>query len=257
MDTAQNIFLVVVWIALSIIFLLLLNYFWPAARRRAHNDVIGWQLAILGTIYAVMIGFMLYAVWANFQTAETNIDGEANAVGDLYRTADALPDAQRKQVQQLAIDYAVLVVTKEWPEMSHMQLSEAGQSTVLRLWDVLTHTPVQTLSQHVALQQAMTELDNLCEHRRIRRLEARTKMPTILWAVLVIGGVITIGACCLIGSENTVLHFALILALSLLISLSLITIGDIDRPFQGSVHVDPIPFLRVEVAAGMPMPASR
>ena len=71
-------------------------------------------------------------------------------------------------------------------------------------------------------------------------------MPTILWAVMVIGGMITIGSCCLIGSENFPLHFALIFATSLLISLALIAIGDIDRPFQGSVHVSPYAFVRAQ-----------
>ena len=257
LDTAQNIFLIVVWVVLSITCLVLLNYFWPATRRRAHNDVIGWQISILGTIYAVMIGFMLYAVWANYQTAETNVDSEANSLGNLYRTADGLPDAQREQVQKLATNYVALVVTKEWPAMSRLQPANAAQSTVMQLWGVLTHTSVQNASQQVALQEVMREMNSLCEHRRIRRLEASTKMPTILWSVLILGGVITIGACCLIGSENTVLHFALILALSLLISMALVAIGDIDQAFQGAVHINPTPFLSMEVAAGIPTSTPR
>ena len=52
------------------------------------------------------------------------------------------------------------------------------------------------------------------------------------------GGMITIASSCLIGSENVPLHFVLIISLSLLVSLALVAIGDIDRPFQGSVHVD-------------------
>ncbi|MEO6829147.1 MAG: hypothetical protein ABI164_05005, partial [Acidobacteriaceae bacterium] len=68
LDSFQNIFLIAMWVALSLTFLILLNRFWAPTRRRAHNDVIGWQISVVGTIYAVMIGFMLYAVWANFQT---------------------------------------------------------------------------------------------------------------------------------------------------------------------------------------------
>jgi hypothetical protein len=80
LNTAQDVFLVIVWVVVSIAYLVLLNFLWPPARRRIHNDVIGWQISIIGTIYAVMIGFMLYAVWQNFQTADANVNGEANAL---------------------------------------------------------------------------------------------------------------------------------------------------------------------------------
>ena len=92
----------------------------------------------------------------------------------------------------------------------------------------------------------MVELSSMTEHRRIRLLESRTEMPNILWGVLVMGGMITIASSCLIGSENVALHFVLIIALSLLVSLALVAIGDIDRPFQGSVHVSSYAFQRAQ-----------
>ena len=244
LDTSQNVFLIVVWVVLSITCLILLNLLWPPARRRVHNDVIGWQISILGTIYAVMIGFMLYAVWANFQTAETNADNEANALVNLFRAADGLPAAQRDAIQAFATNYANTVIQTEWPTMSRDQPPHAGQIFIMQLWATATHTSAQNFSQQVCLRQAMHELSNLTEHRRIRILESKTQMPTILWTVLVVGGVITIASCCLIGSENISLHFSLIFALSLLISMALVAIGDIDRPFQGSVHVTPEAFQR-------------
>lgn len=244
LGTAQNIYLVVLWIVLSLTCLVLLNCLWAPSRRRAHNDVIGWQLSILGTIYAVMIGFMLYAVWANFQTAETNVDKEANALVNLFRTADGLPAAQRDAIHIAAANYANAVLNQEWATMDRDQVPHAGQQFIMQLWAVMTRTPVENQAQQVSLQQAMQELSTLTEHRRVRILESRSKMPMILWTVLVIGGVVTLASSCLIGSDNTALHFSLIMALSLLISMALIAIGDMDRPFQGTVHVNPYAFVR-------------
>jgi hypothetical protein len=246
LDTAQNIYLIVLWVALSIVFLLALNRLWPPARRRAHNDVIGWQISIVGTIYAVMVGFMLYAVWANFQDAETNANNEANALVNLFRTADGLPAAQHDAIEIAAGNYAQAVLNREWPAMNRGQSPHDGQRYIMQLWAITTKTPAENYSQLASLHQAMAELSSLTEHRRIRILESRTEMPAILWTVLVVGGIITIGSCCLIGSENLPLHFALIVALSLLVSLALVTIGDIDQPFRGSVHVSPYAFVRAQ-----------
>jgi hypothetical protein len=251
LNTGQNIYLVVLWITLSITCLVMLNTFWEPSRRSVHNDVIGWQIAILGTIYAVMIGFMLYAVWNNYQTAETNATNEANDLVNLYRAADGLTPVQRDQIQQFARSYVNAVVAKEWSEMEDApsggaEERYAGQQYVMKLWATTTHASADNLAQQAALRQVMVELSSMTEHRRVRLLESRTAMPTILWAVLVMGGMITIASSCLIGSENVSLHFALIIALSLLVSLALVAIGDIDRPFQGAVHVSPYAFQRAQ-----------
>jgi hypothetical protein len=246
LDTAQNFYLIVLWVTLSITWLVLLNRAWPATRRRVHNDVIGWQISILGTIYAVMVGFMLYAVWANFQTAEANANAEANAAVDLYRAADGLPEAQRRIIQQALVHYVSTVATTEWETMNRNGQPHAGQPYIVIMWTQMTHSYVESSTQEVSLNQAMTELNSMTEHRRLRILESQTEMPTILWTVLVIGGIITVASCCLIGTENTGLHFALIIASSLLISLALVAIGDIDRPFQGSVHVSNRAFVRAQ-----------
>ncbi len=254
LDSAQNIFLICMWVALSITCLVLLNFFWAPAKRRVHNDVIGWQISIIGTIYAVMIGFMLYAVWANFQAAEANADSEANSLVNLFRTAKGLPASQRSATEIAAVNYANAVLTQEWPAMHRGGTADAAQPFIMKLWFITTETPDLNAAQQVSLHQAMSELSDLTKHRRLRILESRSQMPTILWAVLVVGGMITIGACCLIGTENVALHFALILALSLLISLALVSIGDIDRPFRGAVHVSPNAFVRAQQTMLRPMP---
>ncbi len=68
-------------------------------------------------------------------------------------------------------------------------------------------------------------------------LQSRAKLPGILWTVLVIGGIITVGISCLFGVENYRLHVLYAIALTCLVALMLIAIADIDRPFQGAVHV--------------------
>ena len=80
-------------------FMAAMNYYWPAEERRAHNDLIGWQLSVLGTTYAVIVGFMLYTVWIDFGSAELNADAEANSLVNLYRLADGLAPQQGAKSQ--------------------------------------------------------------------------------------------------------------------------------------------------------------
>lgn len=108
----QNLIAVAATVLGSLLFMAGLNRVWPWEKRRAHNDVIGWHLSILGTTYAVILGFMLYAVWTSFGEAALNVDLEANAVVDINRLADALPEPQRTELQTLTRSYTDAVINQ-------------------------------------------------------------------------------------------------------------------------------------------------
>ena len=59
----QSVLIVLGTIALSLVFLAVLRRIWPATQRTEHNDIIGWQISVLGTTYAVILAFMLWNVW--------------------------------------------------------------------------------------------------------------------------------------------------------------------------------------------------
>jgi hypothetical protein len=50
-------------LAASLVFTLVMSRLRPVARRYAESDQVGWQLNVLGTTYAVTLGFMLYTGW--------------------------------------------------------------------------------------------------------------------------------------------------------------------------------------------------
>ena len=67
-------------------------------------------------------------------------------------------------------------------------------------------------------------------------------MPAILWAVLLVGGVITVGFTYLFGLRSTTVHVLMVAALALVIGLVLFTVAALDFPFRGTVHIGPEAF---------------
>jgi hypothetical protein len=246
LNTVENVALILVCIALSCGFLVILNRLWPPVRRRVHNDVIGWEVAVIGTIYAVMIGFMLYAVWGNYETADANVSDEANSAVNLFRLAGGLPQKQRESVRNLVQNYVNAMITEEWPEMNQGKESATAHQIIHQLWSTTVGTQTDTDSQRIILAAAISALTDVTRHRRLRRLENHSGLPVILWAVLICGGIITVASACLIGSENAALHLTLVIGLSLLIALTLAAIADIDGPFRGSVHISPYAFVQAQ-----------
>jgi hypothetical protein len=223
-----------------------LNRIWPREKRREHNDQIGWQLTALGTLYAVILGFMLYAVWSTFQAADLNADLEADALVNLFRIAEGLPQPQQSQLQQLCRHYGDVVVDEEWPQMARNEVPNESREVNLAMWKAVLSIKSASPLELNAVDHAVSALSSLTQYRRTRILQSTDRLPTVLWGVLIIGGILSVASSCLFGSANEALHSFQVFAFSLLIALGLVAIGDINRPFQGSVHVSTFAFSRAQ-----------
>ncbi len=242
----QNITILIVMITGSMLFMAALNRIWPREKRQAHNDLIGWQLNILGTTYAVILGFMLYTVWTDFGSAIFNVDLEASALRNVYRLAEGLPEQQRMQLQSQARSYANAVINRDWPEMAHDQIPEESHDINQAMWKTLMSVKLATPSEITAEDHALSELSTLTEHRRTRLLQSAYHLPTIFWGVLLIGGFLTIASASMFGSANITLHSLQVFSFTLLITLVLLAIADVNLPFRGWVHVSNYAFIRAQ-----------
>lgn len=238
----QDILIILAAILASLGFWWLVRWVWPPERRRIHNEITGWQLSVLGTTYAVIVGFMLFAVWSDFVAAERNAEAESSCLINLYWATSGLPQGQREEIRRLAATYADAMINDEWPAMNRGVISHVGTEVIEKLWATASQSQSLTASEQVSLERTTTEISGITEHRRIRQLQSQTTLPGILWAVLIVGATITIMSSCLFGSDYPALHILQLVTLTVLLSLALVAIADINRPFQGTVHVKPTGF---------------
>ncbi|MBV8632441.1 MAG: DUF4239 domain-containing protein [Silvibacterium sp.] len=248
LTTSEDVVIVTLIVLCALLFKVIIDRLWTRERRRSHNDLIGWQLSILGTTYAVIVGFMLYAVWNNFGLAEVNADTEANALVNVYRLAEGLPEAQRVQLKQTAREYAGAVLDQDWPAMARGYAGRLESHNYdQKMWVILMSVKAASPAELTAEDHALYELSSVAEHRRLRQLQSVSRLPGVLWFVLISGGALSIMSSCMFGSDSAWLHSVQVFAFSLLVALALVAIADIDRPYQGSVHVADTPFRRAQL----------
>ena len=240
----QDLLILIATLAASLVFMVLLNRLWPQEKRSVNNDLIGWQLTIIGTTYAVILGFMLYTVWTAYGEAQVNVDLEANALRDLYRTADGLPEPQRTQLKQDSRAYADAVIDHDWPEMADGKVPEGSHLIDEAMWKTAMTIKPDSQTSIIYTNHLLSQLATLTEHRRTRMLQTVYKLPAIFWAVLVVGGVVTVLSAATFGARSTVLHAFQVLSFTLLVTLVLLAISDVNLPFQGWIHIDNYAFIR-------------
>jgi hypothetical protein len=67
-----------------------------------------------------------------------------------------------------------------------------------------------------------------------------------MWNVLIFGAVIVIGSSCLLGNEKQSIHYFHVVSLTVLIVVTLLSISDLDRPFDGGTRINPIAFRTIQ-----------
>jgi hypothetical protein len=243
---AQNILILVAVMAASLLYMVVINHLWPVKDRYANEDMIGWQLSILGTTYAVILGFMFYTEWTNFVAVQVNVENEAGALQNLYYLGDGLPSPVRTQLQAQAHAYAFAVLNNDWPDMDAGRLPEQSHAVNRQMWKSLMAVHATTTSETIAEDHALSQLAALTECRRIRVLQSMSRLPGIFWCVLVVGAVLAMVSVGTFGSRVYRLHAFQVFSLTLLITLAMLAIADLNRPFQGWVHVENYAFQRAE-----------
>ena len=215
--------MVLLFVAGAVGGLVLVQRLVPIERRLAHNDVAGFIYAVLGVAYAVLLGLMVVAVWQDWQAAEEEATHEANELAAVFWLAHGLPEPEGRHIQELARDYARVEVRQEWPLMQHGKTSPKAYELLDEMRASVEALHPTNGAQTVLYDNLLQRLHELGDARRARLLQAEEGLPAILWAVLLVGGLIVVGFTYLFGLRSTTVHVLMAAALALIIGLVLFT----------------------------------
>ena len=233
------------FVAASVGGLVLVQRTVPPAWRQEHNEVAGFIFAVLGVAYAVLLGLMVVAVWQSWEEAEGAATDEANELAAIFWIGHGLSEPEGRRLQELARAYAREVVQEEWRDMARGEDSPRAWGLLDEMRGTVQAQEPATESQSLLYDQALQRIHELADARQERLLHADAGLPFILWAVLLIGGVIVVSFTYLFGLHSTFVHTLMVGSLALTIALVLFTVGALDYPFRGDVRVWPDAFVSV------------
>ena len=220
--------------------------------RERSNLVNSSQMIMLGTIYGVLLGFMLSDAWIAYQRAGDDVRSEAAAALTIYRSSSLLPASCVLPLQNAAEEYVKTVVAVEWPSMEEHRADFRAASIVARMWGIVDDCSKDGSSSEAARENIVSTLATLQACREARMEDYSGHLPLMMWCVLLFGATAVITASTLLGNENKYVHALHVASLTVLISVSLLTISDLDRPFDGGTRVDSSAFSTVLEAIQRP-----
>ena len=240
--TFYEVLIVLLAILVAVGGLVLVEHLVPWQVRQRHNDVAGFIYAVLGVVYAVLLGFVTIAVWEDFEMARGTAESEANELAELFWLAHEFPEPEGERLEELARSYAEVVIDEEWPLMEQGRSSPRAWALTEEMRSSIYDFDPDTGTERVLYDRGLMLVHDLVDQRRLRLLEAEAGIPRVLWVVLVVGGIIVVGFGYLFGVENTRSHRLIIAALAAMIALVTSTIYALDHPFAGLTQIQPHAF---------------
>ncbi|MFT3730974.1 MAG: DUF4239 domain-containing protein [Hyphomicrobium sp.] len=209
-------------------------------RLTSNNEIAGFKFATVGVIYAVLIAFAVIVVWERFSDGETAVLQEAGAAATLYRlTNGTAPEVAETRA---ALDhYLKLAVEQDWPKMADESYSPEATVALNDLYATVVRLTNKGLAAPPLLVEMFRQLDSITQARRTRLQLASGIVPDILWMVLFVGAILTIGFTFFFATENLYAQTMMTGILSVLVLMGLLVIVSIDHPFAGPVHIESEP----------------
>jgi Protein of unknown function (DUF4239) len=207
-------------------------------RLALNNEVAGFIFAIIGVVYAVLLAFVVIAVWEKFSEGQTSVAKESAAAAALfYYSEGAEPEATK--FHESLINYLKLVIDSDWPAMA-TDTEDANTTDALgslyRAAMALNRTGTRSVAD---MSEVFTQIDNLTLARRVRLHLSTGLVPEIIWITLFAGAGLTVCFALFFGSPNALAHLAMTAILSVVLAAGLVVIIALDHPFSGPVHVSP------------------
>jgi len=218
----------------------------PNESLRGAADAVGNYLQTVGGIYAVLLAFVVYVVWGQFNDSRTYVEREATALVDLHRTASGLPPLTRDDIQKALRVYVDDVLAKEWPAMAkgHEDVLEHVGTHLDHVWAAIHVCRPSNECQHTIYSEVLSRFNDLTDMRTSRLTSSRARIPIMMKFLLYLGAAIVIGSIYLMAVEPFWVHVIMAGALSGAVAHILYLIVDLDNAFSGPLQVSKEAFER-------------
>lgn len=207
--------------------------------REGHNDVLVPMFLTAGTLYAVLLAFLVIAVWESYGAAKDNAAEEASTLTTMYRQTNGMPAQEQTMFRELIRNYTEAVIKPEWA----IQAATGGGATEARHWIAEIYRQYGKLKPDVGGSPISTEFlhtyTTVTADRNRRTLQAGEALPLVLWVGIIFGGAIVILMSCFLYMETYWPHAVICGIMSTMIVMLLIITMLFDRPFAGPLGLDP------------------
>ncbi|MGB8503147.1 DUF4239 domain-containing protein [Mycobacterium sp.] len=235
-------------LAIVVSILLAVGSIWLANRTSSDsagqedNSALSPFLTCVGLVFGALLGFTVVVAGEQFSSAETHVANEASTLTTMYRQTVALPAPEQTQMRELLRKYTKAAEGPEWAQQeSGGGASDTARAAITAMYRVLGSQPPSDASS-AANGEFFGQLTVLTSERNTRVLDAKPRIPWLLWCGLLFGAVVFIALMGFMRLKSRRRHALLASAVAVLLGLLLYIVFCLDHPFGSQLGVTSEPF---------------
>lgn len=235
-------------LVLSILFSFLSFAFgWICNKNRINQDSVGSYFGVIGTLFAVLIGLVIFDVASKYADAHENIVSESKAIAEIsvylkqFKTGGV-----GSELNGLLLDYLDEMISSDWEHLERDQYNPKARAIISKIMVRIGAIVPTEKNEEIYLPILVQSVTNMAESRMIRFDIATHYMPTCEWALLISSGLLTILSSFYVrvGSSYAQIFLSFILSFSILTSLYAVLM--FSEPYKGSFRVSINPLLHTQ-----------
>jgi hypothetical protein len=202
------------------------------------NGVVGWFFSGVVTIYGITLGLIAVTTWERTTGVAEIASREAATIAALYRDASAFASPLREELRGKLREYTRFVIEKAWPAQRRGEILMDGNRLLDEFQRQLFANEPKTEGLKLLQAEALGSYNELVEWRRQRTEAVNQGVPDVVWAVVFLGGALTIATSFCFQVQHFRFHLLLTTGVAVMIGLLVFLIASLDRPYRGAVSID-------------------
>lgn len=224
---------------------LLLTRRWAPSLHEAnttYNDIVGYYFAAITVLYGITLGLLMVGDWSTLTETQDRVDDEASTLAALYLDVTQYPQPTRALLQDDLRTYTREVIDVAWPQQQKGIIPRNNVATIATLaHDVSAFEPASEEQKNLQ-KETYTRFNELVQRRRSRLLGVTQGLSAPLWALVYIGGAITIAVTWCFHLQNQKMHLWMTAMTSSLLGLMIFLLSAMDHPYLGKISVSLRPY---------------
>ncbi|MBA4077207.1 MAG: hypothetical protein C0508_19380, partial [Cyanobacteria bacterium PR.023] len=198
----------------------------------ASHEVGGYLLAIIGTLYAILVGLIVVNAENKVDTASDKAVVEANRLTNIYHVSHGFEPSARHRICESLYNYATTAVNQDWEKVESGVEKEGTVGPYRQLWkDVVGYSP-RNDNERECYAVLLEDLEELSDARKYRMVAAKSQLSPILWAVLIAGGIMIVLFTYFFFVENLLSQLLMTASVVIFLSMNVYLIYVCQNPYR-------------------------
>jgi Protein of unknown function (DUF4239) len=208
------------------------------------NEAVSGTVQAIGVFYGITVGLIAVGVWNTNSNASDLVSKEAAAIAAVYRDVSEYPAPVRDELRAKLREYTVFIIEQAWPaqQKGNGQVLSGGVRILDDFQRKLYAFEPSTQGQTAMHSETLRAYNILIEYRRLRIDAVGSGLSSVMWAVIWVGAIISIGVAYFYRLEDPKLHATLVALMGGFLAMVLFMIIINDKPFYGYISISSDPY---------------